>query len=120
MSNHVHIIWQPLGDHTPQKVHSSFTTFTGKQIKNGISIHQSALLSELKSKNLNRTYQVWKRRSLSVELSSDFVFMQKLEYIHNNPVIAGLVINAEDYYYSSAAFYESGQDPFGMLTHYLG
>ena len=99
---------------------SYFTNFTGKQIKNAISIHQPSLLAELKSKNLNRQYQVWKRRSLSIELFSDFVFMQKLEYIHNNPVMAGLVINAEDYYYSSAAFYESGIDHFGMLTHYMG
>ena len=63
-----------------------------------MSIHQPSILAELKSNNLNREYQVWKRRSLSVELLSDFVFMQKLDYIHNNPVLAGLVENAEDYY----------------------
>jgi len=120
LSNHVHIIWQPLGHHTPQKVHSSFTNFTGKQIKNSIAIHEPALLQEMKSKNLNREYQVWKRRSLSIELSSDNVFMQKLEYIHDNPVRAGLALNAEDYYYSSASFYHDGIDHFGMLTHYLG
>ena len=42
------------------------------------------------------------------------------QWKHNNPVMAGLVINPEDYYYSSAAFYESGVDHFGMLTHYMG
>ena len=120
MSNHVHTIWQPLGDNTTEKVHSSFTNFTGKQIKNAMSIHQPSMLSELKSKNLNREYQVWKRRSLSVELSSDFVFIQKLDYIHNNPALAGLVVNPEDYYYSSATFYERGIDNFGMLTHCIG
>lgn len=120
MSNHVHLIWQPLGEHTPAQVHSSFTNFTGKQIKNSLAINNPALLEELISKNLNRRYQVWKRRSLSIELFTEAVFMQKLEYIHHNPVKAGLVNNPEDYHYSSASFYQNGTDHFDILTHYLG
>ena len=65
----------------------------------------------------DRSYQFWERNSLSVELRSSKVFMQKLEYIHYNPVKAGLCINPEDYYYSSAKFYATGVDDFGMLTH---
>jgi len=30
---------------------------------------------------------------------------QKLEYIHNNPVVAGIVEKAEEYIYSSARNY---------------
>ncbi len=119
MSNHVHFIWQPLGDLTPAQIHSSFTNFTGKQIKNFIAVLEPDLLHDMKSKNLNREHQVWKRRALSIELFSEKVFMQKLEYIHDNPVKAGLAIYAEEYLYSSAAFYQSGKDPFNMLTHYL-
>jgi putative transposase len=62
-------------------------------------------------------YQFWERNSLSVELRSSKVFNQKLEYIHHNPVKAGLCINPEDYYYSSAKFYTTGVDDFGMLTN---
>ena len=120
LSNHIHLIWQPLGDYTPSQIHSSFTNFTGKQIKNSIAIDDPTLLEELKSKNLNRKYQVWKRRSLSIELFTEKAFMQKLEYIHDNPVRAGIVINAEDYHYSSALFYHNGIDHFNMLVHYLG
>jgi putative transposase len=64
-----------------------------------------------------RTYQFWERNSLSVELRSSKVFYQKLEYIHNNPIKAGLCSNANDYYYCSAKFYATGIDDFGMLTH---
>jgi hypothetical protein len=39
---------------------------------------------------------------------------------HYNPVKAGLCINPEDYYYSSARFYATGIDSFGMLAHYAG
>ena len=35
---------------------------------------------------------------------------------HYNPVKAGFCINPEDYY-SSAKFYDTGIDDFGMLTH---
>ncbi|MFT5877631.1 MAG: putative transposase, partial [Dokdonia sp.] len=33
---------------------------------------------------------------------------QKLNYIHQNPVRAGLVLNEEDYVYSSAINYKGG------------
>jgi hypothetical protein len=39
------------------------------------------------------------------------------EYVHYNPVKAGLCILPEDYYYSSAKFYATGIDDFDMLTH---
>jgi putative transposase len=45
---------------------------------------------------------------------------QKLNYIHNNPLNArwNLAKRPEDYYWSSARFYEMGRDDFGFLTHY--
>jgi REP element-mobilizing transposase RayT len=89
MSNHVHFIWQPPA-YTPAKIHSSFTNFTGNQLKNCIAVHEPPLLERMKSKNLNRKYQVWKRRALSVEFFTDRVFIQMLNYIHENPVRARL------------------------------
>ena len=40
-----------------------------------------------------------------VELSYEKMWRQKTDYIHNNPVRAGVVEHAEDYLYSSARFY---------------
>jgi len=40
------------------------------------------------------------------------VISQKLNYLHQNPVEAGLVFRAEDYVYSSAIDYAGGK---GML-----
>ena len=68
----------------------------------------------------DRTYQIWKREPLSIELFTEKVFMQKLEYIHQNPVIAGLVNFAEAYKYSSAKFYHLDIDEFNFITHYSG
>jgi hypothetical protein len=39
-----------------------------------------------------------------------------LEYIHYNPVQAGICNAPEEYYYSSANFYHSGKDDFNMLV----
>ena len=46
------------------------------------------------------------------------LFEQKVDYIHNNPVKAGLCKFGEDYQYSSAKFYETGNDDWGFITHY--
>jgi hypothetical protein len=40
--------------------------------------------------------------------------MQKLDYIHNNPVEAGIVEKAEEYVYSSSKDYYVGKN-VGML-----
>ena len=45
--------------------------------------------------------------------------IQKIEYIHNNPLQEKwkLVKEAEDYQWSSAKFYEYSIDDYGFLTH---
>jgi hypothetical protein len=39
--------------------------------------------------------------------------------IHYNLVTAGLCAYPEDYKYSSAKFYETGEDEFGIKTRWL-
>ncbi len=78
------------------------------------------LLEEFKVNKYDRHYQFWKREALSIELFTPAVFNQKLVYIHNNPVRAGLCINPEDYFYSSGRFYHNGTNDFGMLSHFSG
>ena len=65
----------------------------------------------------DRKYQFWERNSLSIELRNKSVFNQKMEYIHQNPVKAGMCKLPEEYYYSSAFFYQTGIDNWGFLTH---
>ena len=67
------------------------------------------MLNELLVNAKDRKHQVWERNSLGVPLWSQEVFLQKLEYIHNNPVRAGLCRYPEDYKYSSARFYEKNE-----------
>ena len=83
-------------------------------------MNDDPLLIQLKVKAADRQQQVWERNSLSIELWSEKIFIQKLNYIHDNPVqnkwkLAEL---PEQYKYSSALFYENGVDEFALLKHY--
>ena len=120
MSNHLHLIWQPLFGFTLSDIQSSFMKYTAQQLKGSLGKSSPEVLEEFKVNKYDREYQFWKREPLSVELRSPGVFEQKLNYIHDNPVKAGLCVYPEDYYYSSAKFYHDGTDNFGILTHYSG
>jgi putative transposase len=47
-------------------------------------------------------YSLWDGHSNVLLITSEVVFMQRVNYIHQNPVRAGLVKRAEDYRWSSA------------------
>ena len=57
-------------------------------------------------------YQVWQEGSHPEAIYSDDFARQKIEYIHNNPVKAGLVSKAEDWPYSSARAYLLGEQTY--------
>jgi len=57
---------------------------------------------------LNRR-QFWQRSFRSIEVKIDKVFWQKVNYIHENPVRRGLVGLPEEYRWSSATAFLSGQ-----------
>ena len=50
----------------------------------------------------NKGFQFWQQHNHPVELWSDEVFYQKLNYIHMNPVVSGFVSEPEHWLYSSA------------------
>jgi len=117
MDNHIHLIWQALPGKTPVQLQHSFMKYTAQQIKFDLIPNHPLVLDKFRVNAKDRTYQFWERNSLGMELYSNDEFMQKLEYIHWNPVKAGLCILPEAYYYSSARFYHTGIDNFNMLAH---
>ncbi len=61
----------------------------------------------------NTIYQIWAHDNHPEELESNKFLDQKLNYIHDNPVRAGIVQNPEGYLYSSARDYAD-------ISGYLG
>ena len=57
----------------------------------------------------NKEYQFWQQDNHPVELDTSEMMDQRLEYLHSNPVKAGIVNAAEDYIYSSAIDYVDGK-----------
>ncbi len=121
MPNHIHVIWRIQNEFKLENVQRDFLKFTAKELLNLIKSKkgtqgQEELFVGLK----DRTFQVWKRNSMSIDLIHEWFFNQKLEYLHSNPCQPHwqLALLPEDYRYSSARFYEFGKDEFGFLTHY--
>ncbi len=50
----------------------------------------------------NKNYMLWQKTNYPISVEDNCLFDQKKEYIIYNPVKAGIVLNPEDYYYSSA------------------
>ena len=99
-----------------------FLKYTAQQMKFRLNDTNDEMLEKFKVNAKDRQYQFWKRNSLGIDLWSNPIFMQKLDYIDNNPVQIKwrLVDCPEDYKYSSARFYYDGQDDFGFIKHYKG
>ncbi len=57
-------------------------------------------------KNPNsKFYQFWQQNNHPIELTSNKMMDQKLDYVHNNPVEQGFINRAEDFPWSSMANY---------------
>jgi len=97
-----------------------FMKYTARQLLRSLDDHPFFSKDDFKVHKIDRSCQIWKRESLGVELTSPLFFNQKLTYIHNNPVKAGLCDFGEAYKYSSANFYDKGIDEFNILSHYNG
>ena len=59
----------------------------------------------------NRKYKIWKNGNHLVELYTPKVIRRYLNYIHNNPVVAGIVDLPEHYLNSSASNYQKAHLP---------
>lgn len=54
-------------------------------------------------------YKLWKDDNHAIDMST-IDMMNKIDYIHDNPVRAGLVHEPDQYVYSSATDYAGGKD----------
>jgi len=118
MTNHLHMIISAK-ENNISSVLGEFKKFTSKKIINSILTNQIESrkewmikifkeAGELNSRNTN--YQFWQQDNEPKIIFTPQFGSQKLEYIHNNPVEAGIVEKAEEYIYSSARDYYYGKD----------
>ncbi len=122
MPNRIHVSWQMKDGINPSHVQRDFLKYTSQQIKFDLQKNHPLVLAHFKVNVKDRRFQIWEYRQLSIPLYSTYVFGQKLDYLHNNPVQEkwALADLPENYCYSSARFYILNEDHFGFITHYKG
>ncbi|MEO1053067.1 MAG: transposase [Bacteroidota bacterium] len=120
MPNHIHVIWKINDGYKRADVQRDFLKFTGQQIKFDLIDNYPDFLEKFRVDLKDRQYQFWQRNPLSIDLYSCRTIEQKLEYLHLNPLQErwDLVTSPEDYYFSSASFYETDHSDFSFLKHY--
>ncbi len=114
MTNHVHLIFRSTLGQKPELLLGDFKRFTSNQIIKAIKNNPEESCKKWmlehfekaasKSSNVNKC-QFWRHDNKPIELWSNKVIDEKISYIHNNPVEAGLVSQPEDYVYCSARDY---------------
>jgi putative transposase len=121
MPNHLHILWEMKAKKGKEMPHASFNKVTAQFIVNDLDENHAAVLPSFKVKDKDRSFLIWQRDPLAILMDKREKLEQKLDYIHNNPLNEkwNLAKRPEEYYWSSAKFYESNRDNFGFLTHYM-
>jgi REP element-mobilizing transposase RayT len=110
MSNHIHVIFQAESGNLSDLIRD-FKVFTAKKIletiEKGPESRADWMLKRFefaaRSNSRNSRFQFWRYGNHPEEIFSDKFFQQKLNYIHMNPVKAGIVRKPSDYLYSSAS-----------------
>lgn len=91
MPDHLHIILQPVGEYD--------LSYIMRMIKGNFA-RKFNLMHDKQGK-------VWQERFYDTGIRSAGMLLQKIEYIHNNPIRAGMVLRPDQYPFSSYAHYSS-------------
>jgi putative transposase len=127
MTNHVHLIIAASGTEKPENIMRDMKKFTAFEIIGAIMKNKQESRREWmmeifekagKANSHNTKHQFWQQDNHPIELTTNEMMQQRLDYIHNNAVDAGIVYEPEHYVYSSAAQYagkEQGLLPIKFL-----
>lgn len=102
MPNHCHVLIRVFEGAMLGKIVQSWKSYTGRRI---IELKEECRAGARRSQELpsqeERSPGIWMRDYWDRFIRDEKHFANAIEYIHNNPVKAGLVKNAEDWYWSS-------------------
>lgn len=113
MPSHIHLIFRS-SDGKPSELIRDFKGFTSRKLIESIKENNQEsrkewilwMMKKAGEKNSNvKNYQLWQQNNNPIEIFSLNVFEQKLNYIHQNPVESGFVIEPWEWKYSSARNY---------------
>ncbi|GGK78434.1 transposase [Rufibacter glacialis] len=118
MSSHVHAIVGTKGENALEGILRDLKKYTAKTILQAIAENpqesRKAWMLWMferagRSNPNNQHFQFWQQHNHPIALNTNFLLEQKLRYIHQNPVEAGIVREPQEYLYSSAIDYAGGK-----------
>jgi putative transposase len=125
MSNHVHLLISANNNDVKlSDIIRDFKKHTSKAIIQAIQLNEKesrkewilAIFSKFgKSNSRNTNFQFWRQDNHPMEIYSAEFIAQKMNYIHYNPVVAGIVSEPWHYIYSSATDYYNAINRKGLL-----
>jgi REP element-mobilizing transposase RayT len=127
MSNHIHLLARSSKNDLSGTIRD-FKKFTSKVIIELISTSGESrkewmlrlFAHAAKRQNKAGEFQVWTHENHAIEVFGNSFVQEKVEYIHNNPVRAGLVNKPENYKYSSACNYADMEGLLEIIPVSLG
>jgi|SRR5690606_11575531 len=126
MPSHIHLIFRDRNKE-PDKLLGNIKRYASQQLQKEIARNNQEsrknwmlwMMEHAASKESNvHNRKLWQHHNQPIELWSYAVALQKLNYIHNNPVKAGLVTDAAAWKYSSAVNYEGGKGMMDVILIY--
>jgi putative transposase len=114
MSNHVHFIISAQQGTKLSNILRDFKKYTSIQIlrdiqNNQLESRREWMMEKFKAagtqNSRNENLQFWRQDNHPVELVTNIMMDQRLNYLHLNSVKAGIIERPEDYIYSSARNY---------------
>ncbi|MEO8041311.1 MAG: transposase [Acidobacteriota bacterium] len=111
MPDHYHIITDNRRE--PSDTLRYLNGISAKRILDHLKINAPTSLEKLKmfEKKRGYKYSVWEHHSDTFLVTSESMMMQKVNYIHFNPVKAGFVEHPDDYLYSSSRIWNRRARP---------
>lgn len=117
MPNHLHAIWRINECNGKESTQGSFMKFTAHNFQQILQQESKKLLYPFRVNACNKQHEFWKRDSLAVPIFNKRTALQKLRYIHNNPLAKHWQLAKDPcaYKYSSARYYELNEKSFNFL-----
>jgi REP element-mobilizing transposase RayT len=109
MPDHLHLITDSV--FRPSKVLRYINGIVSRRVIDHLKERgHNASLEKLRHETKERgySYSLWDHHSNVFSITSEDMLMQKVNYIHQNPVRSGLVERAEDYRWSSVRWWKGG------------